>query len=203
MDELGVGHHVVYALQLVLGGVFVLSVAPKLRDPRTFARTVADYRILGPRASLLAAPLVIAVECALALAFLTGTLTAVALPLAGLTLASFGIAGAINLRRGRDVSCGCFGDPSEQVSARTLVRLGVLLAAVTALALAFATGAASETTLAELTATESPAGYLIDVVGIALVLGFAAVWALEAENVGKALRSMGRRPSSRMAGRGG
>ena len=35
-------------VQLALGTVFVLSAAGKLRDPKSFARGVVDYRILPP-----------------------------------------------------------------------------------------------------------------------------------------------------------
>src|SRR5437667_182445 len=61
-----------YALQLSLGCVFLLAAIPKVSHPAAFARTVADYRLVPRAVARALAPVFIAAECFLALAFLTG-----------------------------------------------------------------------------------------------------------------------------------
>jgi Methylamine utilisation protein MauE len=134
--------HLVYALQLALGVTFLLAAAPKLHRPRAFAETVRDYGIVPGRGAVALAPVLVLLECFLTLAFLTGWAADVAVVLAAATVVVFAAAVAFNLRRGRIVSCGCFGDPAERISVRTLARLGVLLGGCVLLAVATrATGA--------------------------------------------------------------
>jgi hypothetical protein len=45
-------------------------------------------------------------------------------------LIAFLVAVGINLRRGRKISCGCFGNANEQISSRTVARLLLLLTVV-------------------------------------------------------------------------
>jgi methylamine utilization protein MauE len=120
-------------LQLVLGAVFLLSVLPKLRDPSSFVRAVERYGLLPAGAVPATAFAVIAIEVFLAGALLTGSLAGIALPLTILLLVAFLVAVWINLDRGRKVPCGCFGDRSEIISGRVLVRLVLLLIAATLL----------------------------------------------------------------------
>jgi hypothetical protein len=128
------------ALQLSLGLIFALSVAPKLRRPRSFAGDVEDYHLLPRRASLAAALLLIGAELALALALLAGILTRLAIPLALGLLGIFLVAVAVNLRRGRSVACGCFGRAEERISGMSIARLLLLSAAAAALLLLRAGG---------------------------------------------------------------
>ncbi|HEV3000787.1 MAG TPA: MauE/DoxX family redox-associated membrane protein [Solirubrobacteraceae bacterium] len=122
--------HVAYGLQLALGAVFLLSVVPKLQRPREFARTVANYKVISPARSRLVAPALIAAEAFLAVSLLTGWLAEAALALAVVLLLVFAAGVGVNLRRGRDISCGCFGERTERISPRTLVRLALILLAV-------------------------------------------------------------------------
>jgi hypothetical protein len=78
---------------------------------------------------------VIAIEVFLAGALLTGSLAGIALPLTILLLVAFLMAVLINLDRGRKVPCGCFGDRSEIISGRVLVRVVLLLTAATLLSI--------------------------------------------------------------------
>jgi hypothetical protein len=119
--------YLIFALQLSLGIVFLLSVLPKLRHPRTFAQNVVEYKILSTELAYWFGLVLIPLEIFLALAFLTGWLADIALPLAIVMLVVFHVAVGLNLRRGRQIACGCFGDASEQISPRTQVRLFLLL----------------------------------------------------------------------------
>jgi len=116
------------AFQISLGLVFLLSAPPKLRRPLRFARSVVDYKVLPEKLAYGFAFVVITLETFSAIAFLTGWLFNIAAPLAAIMLLAFLVAIGINLRRGRKLSCGCFGEASEQISTRTLARLSMLLA---------------------------------------------------------------------------
>lgn len=133
-DQISLLSHLLLVTQIGLGIVFLLSVLPKLRSPFTFTRNVAEYRLLPNGVAHGLALVLIPLEAFLAIAFLTSWLTSVALPLAAAMLILFFIAVSINLKRGQQISCGCFGDSGEQISPRTLVRLCLLLATVMLLA---------------------------------------------------------------------
>jgi Methylamine utilisation protein MauE len=116
-------------LQLALGFVFLLGAMSKLRQPGTFTRTVVRYRLLPSGLTSPIALGLIGLESFLAVSLLTGWGLRLALPVAVVSLLIFSAAVAINLRRGRRIPCGCFGDSSEVLSVRTLVRLSMLLTA--------------------------------------------------------------------------
>lgn len=162
--------------QLGLGLVFALSVVPKLRRPRSFARNVEEYRLLPRRASLAVAVPLIAVELALALALLAGTQTGPALLLVLALLAVFLAAVAVNLRRGRRVACGCFGDRAEPISGRSVARLLVLAAAAGALLVLRAAGYGRDAGLTSLGAV--PLTDLLSSWLLAVALLLLASWAL-------------------------
>jgi hypothetical protein len=143
--ENSIPSHLAFAVQLSLGIVFLLSAIPKLRHPLAFARDVAAYDILPAKLSYPLAFALIPLEALMAFAFLTGWLMDVALPLAAFVLVTFLIAVGINLRRGRTIPCGCFGDTSEVISARTAVRLLLLLFAIALLVVIRGTGVAAVT----------------------------------------------------------
>lgn len=120
----------IVAFQLSLGFIFLVSTLPKLRRPLDFARTVVEYRILPPGVAYIVGLAVIPAEAFLAIAFLTGVFGDIALLIALAMLSAFSVAVGINLRRGRKISCGCFGKTGEKLSPRTLARLLLLLSVV-------------------------------------------------------------------------
>ena len=96
-------------LRLVLGGVLVWAGLAKVSEPALFALTVRAYNLL-PQAFINGFAVVvpwmeIAVGAFLLAGFWSrsGALAALAL------LSSFGIAIAVNVYRGADLDCGCFG----------------------------------------------------------------------------------------------
>lgn len=121
------------ALRLALGLVFVMSVAPKLRRFGRFQSALAGYDLLPERAVAPAALVVVAVELVLATALVSGLFEVLALWLGLGTLGVFSAAVSINIARGRAIPCGCFGEEDEPISARTLARLALLLAAAASL----------------------------------------------------------------------
>ncbi len=113
-----------------VGVVFAYSVAPKLRKPRAFAEVVAKYELVPPALMWPASLLVIFAELIAAILLTTGIGTFIGVPIAVVTLATFAVAVLVNLRRGRAISCGCFGSSSERISVATVARLFVLVAVV-------------------------------------------------------------------------
>ena len=134
MDEL----HLL--LRLFLGAVFLLSAVPKIVRPRQFAAEVNRYEIL-PRslASLYSLTLPYA-ALGVAIMLLSGLETRWTSVIAAAMLGSFLIAVAMAMRRGRKLTCKCFGLLyREQVGWSTQVRDGILLAMAVYLALQLGT----------------------------------------------------------------
>jgi putative oxidoreductase len=118
------------AARLVLGVVFVVAGALKLRDPSGFASDISNYQLAPALAPLLAAVLP-PVEVVIGLALLAlgaPWRRAAALCAAGL-IVMFTVAAGSALARGIDVACGCFGSASGSVGWTTLARDVALLAA--------------------------------------------------------------------------
>lgn len=133
MSELGpmVASLVAQVAQLCVGLTFAYAVAGKLREPGAYVRAVEGYRLLPTRLAPGAAMSLLMSELLVAIGFLTGQWLIVAAPLALLLLTVFLAAVASVLVRGREVPCGCLGDPTEVVSGRTVARLFVLIIAST------------------------------------------------------------------------
>jgi methylamine utilization protein MauE len=128
------------ALQGVLRGGLVLLFASaafhKLRAPREFAATLADYRLLPGALAPAAAAALAGAEVVLAAALAAQRFEPEApLAAAGL-LALYSLAIAANLARGRrEIDCGCLGPAGRQpLSGWLLARNGLLVAACLALA---------------------------------------------------------------------
>ena len=186
-SEFDLTRDLAYALQLSLGCVFLLAAIPKVSHPAAFARTVAAYRLVPRRVARALAPLFVATECVLAAVFLTGWMTRIGLLLAAATLLAFSAAVAVNLRRGRQVACGCFGGEDERISARSLVRLALLLAVVLLLLVL----APAPVTIGTLAANGASAlAYLAEVGSVALFLVLAGAWLLSLPELAFTLRHL-------------
>lgn len=96
-------------LSIILGLVFLASAIPKLRHPKGFILTVLVYGILPPSLGDLYARVLPPLELLVALLLLTGTAVRPAAVITSILLASFVVAVSVNLIRGRDLGCGCFG----------------------------------------------------------------------------------------------
>jgi hypothetical protein len=185
--DAALGAQVAHALQLVLGLVFAVSALAKLRDPRAFARTVRGYALLPSPLVGAAAAVVIGAEAALAVALVTGWLTAVAVPVAGALIVVFLAAVAVNLRRGNRVTCGCFG-ADEAISGATVVRLAALLTLVVVL-LALPEAVRLDQIVADGTGAFS---YAVEVAAVAAAVFAGAAWLANARAAAFALRNLGR-----------
>jgi hypothetical protein len=183
----GITRDLTYALQLALGFVFAFAAIPKIFQPVRFSRTISDYQLLPGPLTRTAAFCVITVESFLALAFLTGWLVAIAIPVAVCVLLSFAAGVAINLRRGRRPACGCFGNQGEPISGRSLSRLSILIAAV----LLLAALPASPVAIGDLVDMGSSAlRYLVEVAALTAFVLLAATWSLSLPELAFTLRHL-------------
>lgn len=115
-------------VQLAIGLVLLLASAGKWRNPLGFARGVADYEVLPERLSLAFGMFLLPLETALAVSHLTGWKLQLAAPIGFGMFISFAFAVGLNLVRGRNLPCYCFGaGAGESISIRALVRLLALL----------------------------------------------------------------------------
>ncbi|HLX56643.1 MAG TPA: MauE/DoxX family redox-associated membrane protein [Ktedonobacteraceae bacterium] len=122
-------------LSIALGIIFLATAVPKLRHPRGFVLAVLEYRVLPPRLSWFYGRLVPPLEFMLALLLFTGTAVRSAAFLISLLLLSFIFAAGINLARGRDLDCHCFGKATRRpLGWGLLLQDGALLGASMTLA---------------------------------------------------------------------
>jgi putative oxidoreductase len=187
--------YLLYVLQLGLGVTFLLAALPKLRRPRAFAQAVGEYGLVPGRAAVAVAPALLLLESFLAAALLTGWAARVGAVLASVTLVGFAAAVAINLRRGRIVSCGCFGDPAEKISARTLARLALLLAGCVLLIAGTAWTDASFVTIGSLPAGGGSAlATVVELAAGTVALVAGALWLLSLPELANVARAAAARP---------
>ncbi len=118
----------VFVLRLILGGTFLISALPKLRNPKGFTLTVLEYRILPPYLSKLYGMFLPALEFTLALWTITGIMLRFATIIMSFLLFSFIVAISINIKSGRDLACNCFGRfKKRQIGKTLLIQDGMLL----------------------------------------------------------------------------
>jgi len=101
--------HTQLLLRLVLGGLLLLAGAAKLADRRAFYDAVAEYDVLPSRLQWPFAMLVPLAEVTLGALLLLGFGTRAAAALATPLFLSFSIAIGVNMLRGREFDCHCFG----------------------------------------------------------------------------------------------
>jgi uncharacterized membrane protein YphA (DoxX/SURF4 family) len=196
-SEISLSAGVALSLALSLGGVFAASSVAKLRKPRAFASVVAGYALVPAAAAPLVAALVIGTELFLACALLTGVLLDAALWVAAAVLLVFGAAVAVNLRRGRHVTCGCFGSTEERLSPRSLLRIGLLGIAVLVVSLQRHPNIAVPDLL-----SVGSAGfeYLVAAAAVTCFFVMAAAWVLNSPEVLAAIRAAAARRVSGESG---
>lgn len=176
--EISIPSYFALAFQFSLGIVFLLSALPKLRRPLTFIESVVNYKILPVQVARIFALALIPLEAFSAVAFLTGSWTEIALPLAGLLLSLFLIAATINLRRGHNVPCGCIGNTTELISLRTIVRLLLLLIVVLFLTVLRSTSIPSLPSLAVMVTNVSMLINFIQTLFLSIFLILLSTWIL-------------------------
>jgi putative oxidoreductase len=108
-------------LSLILGGIFLVSALPKLRHPKGFILTVLEYRILPPYLSKVYGTFIPLLEFALALFSLTGIMLRFVAIIMSLLIFSFIMAISVNIQRGRNLDCNCFGTLKKRPIGKALL----------------------------------------------------------------------------------
>jgi uncharacterized membrane protein YphA (DoxX/SURF4 family) len=121
------------ALRLLLGAVFVYAAYSKLRQSwLLFALSIDSYQLLPEWAVLTVARTLPWLELGLGLLLISGAWLRYMSIAAAAILALFFTVMVVSYGRGAGIDCGCFG-VGEALSAKTLGRDGLLLAAAVAL----------------------------------------------------------------------
>jgi uncharacterized membrane protein YphA (DoxX/SURF4 family) len=116
-----------HAARLLLGAVFLAAGLLKSLDVAEFAHQIAGYGLVGAGPAAVTAPLLIALECALAAALVAGWRTRAALAAAGGLLLLFIALEAWGMAQGRTESCGCFGAYVQRTPAEVILEDAVFL----------------------------------------------------------------------------
>lgn len=126
---------IVLVARLCIGFFFLQSALGKIGNLRNFVRGTIEYQVLPERAARVFGLLLPWVELGLALTLVLGIALRITGSAAMLLLFCFIVAVAINLRRGRQIRCNCYGiADTSTIGWGTVVRnlLLLLLATVTA-----------------------------------------------------------------------
>jgi uncharacterized membrane protein YphA (DoxX/SURF4 family) len=97
------------ALRLVLGFLFVFASIEKIAQPAEFAKAILNYHLLPIPLVNVFAIVLPWVELVAGFLLLSGLFTRGSSLLLTFLLSVFTLAIAINVARGLDISCGCFG----------------------------------------------------------------------------------------------
>ncbi len=129
-------HAILFALRVFLGATALWAGLEKLRNPESFAQSVNAYAVVPTRLGMPVAVAVTGAELAFGSLLLLGLGTATAALGLTATFGVFTVAIAINLLRGNDVACHCFGaNSNEKISWAALARALLLSVAGAALTL--------------------------------------------------------------------
>jgi uncharacterized membrane protein YphA (DoxX/SURF4 family) len=159
--------HAQFLMRVVLGGLLLLAGITKLADRAAFRDAMHQYEILPPAFEAPFAAFVPFAEATLGGLLLVGLGTTAAAALAVPLLGSFVVAIGVNLARGRDFDCHCFGAvQSDRIGWPVLLRSALLVL----IALTVALGTSSFGALdGALRASEEGLPPLSDVIPLAIV----------------------------------
>ncbi len=163
--------HAQLLLRLVLGGLLLLAGVTKLTDRAGFRQAVGEYEVLPGGLVRPFAVLLPWLETGLGVLLLLGLGTTIAASLATPLFLSFALAIGVNLLRGRDLDCHCFGSiHAERIGWPALLRSTVLVLAALAVALGASRFGALDAVLLGSTDGLPPMGEVIPIVFLAAVV---------------------------------
>jgi hypothetical protein len=113
--------------RLILGIIFFYAAIEKIIDPKEFAIAIYNYQLLPDRLVNLLAVMLPWLEVFVAACLICGIYVRGAALLSSLLFLAFSSALTISLIRGLDISCGCFGKSSDNITWLYLVRDWTLL----------------------------------------------------------------------------
>ncbi|MGH2388865.1 MAG: MauE/DoxX family redox-associated membrane protein [Chloroflexota bacterium] len=126
---------ILLAERVVLGGVFAASGVRKVISSASLVDEIMDYQVAPREVARVLAPVLPPAELAIAISVLTGILLPVGSVGAGAFLVLFTAVMILNLRKGRRLSCHCFGKSGALIGPSTIMRNLVLLVLSCAIAI--------------------------------------------------------------------
>lgn len=96
-------------LSLLLGIILACSAVPKLLQPRSFTLAALEYRIVSGHLAAIVARSIPILELMCAILLCTGVALRVAATGAVILLTMFLVGVTVNLHRGHQIDCNCFG----------------------------------------------------------------------------------------------
>lgn len=118
----------VLSVQLCLAVIFGFSALSKLPNMKSFLKGVENYKILGPKGSLIFGHLLPWVELGLCLSLVLGIAINISGAIIVILMVIFLIGIGINLHRRRIIDCNCFGlAPKLKLTAGTFARNSLIL----------------------------------------------------------------------------
>lgn len=172
----------VLAIQFALGFMFLWSTIPKISNLKIFAGYIRDYRLIPPIISLPMALIMAGLQLLIATSLLSGFYPILALSTAIILLATYLFAVTVNLIRGRDIACGCFGDAQESIGGTTILRLALSMSATVALIAIYQYQIVTPTGLASATDVAAAKVAVVQVIA-SLLLVAIAMWVGEIRSV--------------------
>lgn len=111
------GRHLLTALRIGLGAVFIYAGILKIREPVAFAGSVAAYQILPYYLNYLVAATIPWVEAVCGILLIVGYRVKAAAGIVAAMNVLFIVLLASTIVRGLDIDCGCFRQGGEKTSA--------------------------------------------------------------------------------------
>lgn len=118
-------------VRVVVGGMFLVALVGKLRDPASFRSAVRGFRVVPRALERPTAHVVLGAEAAVVLLLLVRASAPIGLALAAVLLTAFAVGMARVVARGDRVPCGCFGRSAAPIG-RAHIGRNALLATVSA-----------------------------------------------------------------------
>jgi thiol-disulfide isomerase/thioredoxin/uncharacterized membrane protein YphA (DoxX/SURF4 family) len=116
-----------FAMRLILGGIFLVSSLSKLTDISSFQRLVASYHILPVGLAQVYGLLIPWIELIMAVLLITGIFRRIAAAGTIVLTASFATASIFSLVSGATATCGCFGEAFPLSHSQSLIINGFML----------------------------------------------------------------------------
>jgi uncharacterized membrane protein YphA (DoxX/SURF4 family) len=117
---------------LIVGGIFIYAGVIKVMDPVAFARDIDNYHIVPWPLSVRLAFYLPWLEVFCGLAVLCGLFYRGGLLILNVLISTFIIASIVAKARGLDITCGCFGHASKNLSFAWHLLIDVVLLAAAA-----------------------------------------------------------------------
>lgn len=116
-------------VRVVVGGMFLVALAGKLRDLPSFRSSLRGFRVVPRHLERPVASAVLAAEAAVVLLVLLRATAPAGLALAVVLLVAFAVGMVRVLARGDRVPCGCFGRSTAPITRAHVVRNALLATA--------------------------------------------------------------------------